>query len=173
MGASIRAQHGILASPIMAVHVAFIIVGHAMVGMTFFISVAYLVALATRAARGENGRQAPAEDSAGDGPGDSLGVIDRCNLIVAQLAAWMVAVGTMLGAYWADFSWGRWWGWDPKEVWALMTALAFVAILHLRLALPPRHRGWATAVLSMLGTGLMLFNWVGVNYFFHGLHSYA
>lgn len=166
MGAAIKAQPGILSSPIMAVHVAVIIVGHALVGMTMVISIAYLLSRAF----GSSGKslkdsQPPSQDAAQS--------IDRCNLIVVQLAAWTVILGTFLGSYWADFAWGRWWGWDVKEVWAAMTALSFIAILHIRPVLPERHRGWITAVLCIIGAAIMLFNWIGVNYYLTGLHSYA
>jgi ABC-type transport system involved in cytochrome c biogenesis permease subunit len=93
--------------------------------------------------------------------------------VLVQLAAWLVTLGTVLGAVWGDFAWGRWWGWDPKETWALMTAIIFIGIVHLRLVVPARHRGWATAVACLVGAAVMLFNWIGVNYFLTGLHSYA
>ncbi|MGB2820402.1 MAG: cytochrome c biogenesis protein CcsA, partial [Phycisphaerae bacterium] len=127
MGAGIRAQHGILSSPVMAAHVAVIIIGHALVGMTFFISLVYLGVMAFV---GLDARTAPPSSPADLRPSPQLAplaVIDRCNLIVAQLACWTVVVGTILGAYWGDFAWGRWWGWDPKETWALITCLVYVA----------------------------------------------
>jgi ABC-type transport system involved in cytochrome c biogenesis permease subunit len=154
MGATVSAAHGILHSPLMAVHVAIIIVGHAMVGMAAVVSVAFLLAGAARRR-------------------SALGPIDRTNLVLVQLAAWLVTLGTVLGAVWGDFAWGRWWGWDPKETWALMTAIIFIGIVHLRLVVPARHRGWATAVACLVGAAVMLFNWIGVNYFLTGLHSYA
>ena len=171
MGAGIGAQHGILASPVMAVHVAVIIVGHALVGMTMVISLAYL-GVALFAGMGSASPSAAAGLVAAGQPGP-LAAIDRCNLIVAQLAAWTVVAGTILGAYWGDFAWGRWWGWDPKETWALITALVYVALLHARFVTPPRARGLVTASACLLGSGVMLFNWIVVNYFLTGKHSYA
>jgi len=156
MGAVIRMPSGILHSPIMAAHVAVIIVAHAMVGMTFVISLIYLVGA------GLFGRSR-----------GRPGSLDRCNLIAAQFACWTLCAGTALGALWADRAWGRWWGWDPKETWAVLTCLIYIAILHVRWFSPPARRGVVTAVGCVLGTGAMLFNWIVVNYLMPGLHSYA
>jgi ABC-type transport system involved in cytochrome c biogenesis permease subunit len=92
---------------------------------------------------------------------------------VAQLAAWFLIAGTLLGAYWGDFAWGRWWGWDPKETWALITCVVYLAVLHVRLVTPSRYRGLVTALICLLGSLVMIFNWVFVNYFLSGKHSYA
>ncbi len=155
-GAGITAIPGILDAPIMSAHVAVIIVGHALVGMTLPISLALLGVAAVRGSGSE-----------------TLRVIDRCNVLVAQLATWTVAGGTILGAVWAHAAWGRFWGWDPKETWALITVLILLATLHLRFVVPPRSRGTLTAVGCLLAVGAMLFNWIVVNYLLPGLHSYA
>jgi len=173
MESSVRAQHGILASPVMAVHVAVIIIGHAMVGMTFFLSLLYLGAAGARWLASGRGPASSAPDLRPAGELPALAAIDRCNLIVAQLACWMVVAGTLLGAYWGDFAWGRWWGWDPKETWALITCLVYVAVLHVRFVTPPRTRGMVTALLCILGCLVMLFNWIVVNFLLPGKHSYA
>jgi ABC-type transport system involved in cytochrome c biogenesis permease subunit len=173
IGSGIAPTHGILSSPIMAAHVAVIITGHALAGMTMVISFAYLLLVAIRLLRGDT-----LDSSAADLAGESRDVstlvtVDRCNLVVVQLAAWTIAVGTILGAYWADFAWGRWWGWDPKETWALITALIYIAILHVRFVTPRQYRGLVTAVLCILGCAAMLFNWIVVNFLIAGKHSYA
>jgi len=98
---------------------------------------------------------------------------DRCNVIVVQIACWTLVAGTALGALWADRAWGRWWGWDAKETWALITCLIYVGIIHLRLVVPARHRASAVAAACIFGAAAMLFNWVVVNYLFASLHSYA
>lgn len=173
MGAGITAQHGILASPVMAIHVAVIIVGHALVGMTAVISLAYLGVAAVRGFGGQGAEPSSPATLTPAGEMTTLAAIDRCNLIVAQLACWTVVAGTLLGAYWGDFAWGRWWGWDPKETWALITAIVYVALLHARFVVGPRHRGLFTALVCLLGTAVMLFNWIVVNYVLAGKHSYA
>lgn len=79
--------------------------------------------------------------------------------------------GLFFAMIWAQIAWGRYWGWDPKEVWALITWLFYAAFLHLRLS-----KGWEgerTAWLSIVGFGLIVFNQVFVNLVIAGLHSYA
>ncbi|MGF1634947.1 MAG: cytochrome c biogenesis protein CcsA [Phycisphaerae bacterium] len=100
-----------------------------------------------------------------------LARLDQCNLVVLQLAFWVLGVGIVFGAIWADMSWGRPWGWDPKETFALITWIVYLVVVHVRIATV--HKAWWTAVLSIIGFGVMLFNWIGVNFFLVGLHSYA
>jgi len=100
-----------------------------------------------------------------------LRTIDQCNLTIMQLAFWVLGVAIVCGAVWADVSWGRPWGWDPKETFALVTWMCYLIIVHLRHA--TEYKAWWTAVLSIVGFIVMLFNWIGVNYFLVGLHSYA
>ncbi|MFH1116007.1 MAG: c-type cytochrome biogenesis protein CcsB [Pseudomonadota bacterium] len=81
----------------------------------------------------------------------------------------MLTVGIITGAAWADYAWGSYWSWDPKETWSLITWLVYSAFLHARLA-----RNWTglrTAILSVLGFAAVLFTYFGVNYL-PGLHSY-
>jgi ABC-type transport system involved in cytochrome c biogenesis permease subunit len=89
-----------------------------------------------------------------------------------QVAVLLLAAGTILGALWADVAWGRFWGWDAKEVWALVSLLVYITILH------GRYAGWSgnfgLAVGSVLGATAILMAWYGVNFFLgSGLHSYA
>ena len=100
-----------------------------------------------------------------------LATLDACNLVVLQLAFWVLGVGIILGAVWADQSWGRPWGWDPKETFALVTWIVYLVVVHVRVATV--HKAWWTAILSIIGFFVMLFNWIGVNFFLVGLHSYA
>ncbi|MEK5529457.1 c-type cytochrome biogenesis protein CcsB [Viridibacillus sp. FSL R5-0468] len=79
--------------------------------------------------------------------------------------------GLIFAMIWAQYAWSRFWGWDPKEVWALITFLFYAAFLHLRLS-----KGWEgekTAWLSIIGFGTIIFNQVFVNLVIAGLHSYA
>ena len=75
------------------------------------------------------------------------------------------------GPIWAEYAWGRYWGWDPKEVWALVTWIVFAAYLHARAT--AGWRGRRAAVLAIVGAVSFVFNYIGVNLFFAGLHSYA
>ncbi|KYG90097.1 c-type cytochrome biogenesis protein CcsB [[Bacillus] sp. KCTC 13219] len=79
--------------------------------------------------------------------------------------------GLFFAMIWAQIAWGRYWGWDPKEVWALITWLFYAALLHLRLT--KEWEGERTAWLAIIGFGLIVFNQVFVNLVIAGLHSYA
>jgi len=75
------------------------------------------------------------------------------------------------GPIWAQAAWGRYWGWDPKEVWAFITFVVYAGYLHARATAGWRGKG--AAVLALVGFATFLFNFVGVNLFVGGLHSYA
>jgi len=75
------------------------------------------------------------------------------------------------GPIWAEYAWGRYWGWDPKEVWAFITWVVYAAYLHARAT--AGWRGKAAAVIALVGFATVLFNFVGINLFGSGLHSYS
>jgi cytochrome c-type biogenesis protein CcsB len=90
-----------------------------------------------------------------------------------SIGFFMLTLGILSGSAWAQKAWGRYWGWDPKEVWSLITWIIYALFLHLRVA-----RGWRAkklALLAVVGFLAMLFTFLGVNYlpFLSGLHSYA
>ena len=89
-----------------------------------------------------------------------------------QVGVVLVAAGTLLGGMWADQAWGRFWGWDPKEVWALVILLCYLVPLHLRYAGvvgPTALAGWA-----VYGFLSVIISWYGVNFLLGaGLHAYA
>jgi cytochrome c-type biogenesis protein CcsB len=89
-----------------------------------------------------------------------------------QVGIVLLAFGIILGGIWADYSWGRFWGWDPKETWALISLLGYVAVLHGRLV------GWIKnfqlAVAAVIAFSLVMMSWYGVNFVLGaGLHSYG
>jgi len=88
------------------------------------------------------------------------------------IGIFMLAIGTFLGGIWANESWGRYWGWDPKETWALVAILVYAVILHLRYI--PSLRGKFTFnVAGVWGYASILFTFFGVNFYLVGLHSYT
>lgn len=97
--------------------------------------------------------------------------LDGATMIFLELAFITLWVGTILGAVWAYFSWGRPWGWDPKEVFALNTWIVFLILVHVRLKV--KDKAFWTAVLAVIGCMVMLYNWIAVNFVIVGLHSYA
>lgn len=98
-------------------------------------------------------------------------LLDGATLILMELSFLMLWAGLIMGAIWADHSWGRPWGWDPKEVFALNTFIVFIVLVHARLK--TKDKGLWTALLAIIGCGVMLFNWIVINFVISGLHSYA
>ncbi|MFI6985708.1 c-type cytochrome biogenesis protein CcsB [Embleya sp. NPDC050154] len=91
----------------------------------------------------------------------------RVNAIIFPL--WTFAI--VCGAIWAENAWGRYWGWDPKEVWSFITWVAYAAYLHARAT--AGWKGTKAAIVSLVAFACFLFNYYGVNIFVNGLHSYA
>jgi cytochrome c-type biogenesis protein CcsB len=106
------------------------------------------------------------------GPQRTLADLDKAQMTILQLAFWVLGTGILLGAWWADHSWGRWWAFDPKETWALATWIIYLIVIHLRFATGPK-RALITAWLSVLGFVVMLWTYFGVNLLLPGLHAYA
>ena len=84
----------------------------------------------------------------------------------------MLTIGNFLGGQWANESWGRYWGWDPKETWALISIMVYAFVIHARFV--PALRGkWIFNLMSMFAFVSILFTYYGVNFHLVGLHSYA
>ncbi len=159
---------GILAtSNILKIHVTMVLSSYSLIFLAFVVSLAYLANHYFRAR--------PASDSATTTPASSntatLIDLDRAQMVMMQLAFWILGVGILLGAYWADHAWGRWWAWDPKETWALITWIIYLMVIHLRFTV--KNRGLVTAWMSVVGFIVMLWTYWGVNLLLAGLHSYA
>ncbi len=103
--------------------------------------------------------------------GGLASVLDGATMLLFELFFIILWTGIIMGAVWADHSWGRPWGWDPKEVFALNTWIIFLILVHVRIKV--QDKALWTAVLGVVGCSVMLFNWIVVNFFITGLHSYA
>ncbi len=84
----------------------------------------------------------------------------------------MLTIGNFLGGQWANESWGRYWGWDPKETWALISIMVYAFVIHMRLVPGLRSR-WFFNLMSILAYGSILMTYFGVNFWLSGMHSYA
>ena len=103
---------------------------------------------------------------------DQMTKISQFTYRATQLGVVLLIAGTILGGVWADYSWGRFWGWDPKETWALIAILGYVAVLHTRLV--GWIRGFGFLVTNSFCFLLIIMAWYGVNYILGaGLHSYG
>ena len=160
IGGEIGQVQGILMSYWLYIHVTMVTASYSLIGMGFLLSTWWLARYYLR-----GGASAPASER------PFLAMLDLCNLTALQLAFWMLGAGIILGAIWADQSWGRPWGWDPKETFALVTWMVYLIAVHVRVV--TKDKAWWTAVLGFVGFWIMLFNWIGVNFFLVGLHSYA
>lgn len=98
-----------------------------------------------------------------------LAAIDEISLIVGLA---MLTVGNFFGGIWANESWGRYWGWDPKETWSFISILIYAIIIHLRF-IPKFNSIYAFSVASVFGLYSVLMTYFGVNFYLSGLHSYA
>ncbi|MEP7323540.1 MAG: cytochrome c biogenesis protein CcsA [Saprospiraceae bacterium] len=102
----------------------------------------------------------------------SINELSLTSEITLIAGVFIISIGTYLGGVWANESWGRYWGWDAKETWALVTILVYAFILHMRFI--PGLRGvYAFNVASLFGFASVLMTYFGVNYYLSGLHSYA
>ena len=98
-----------------------------------------------------------------------LTIINELALTVGLI---MLSIGTFLGGQWANESWGRYWGWDPKETWALISIMVYAFVIHTRLV--PGLRGkWTYNFLSLIAYASVMMTYFGVNYYLVGLHSYG
>jgi len=107
---------------------------------------------------------------------------ERINLVLRELTLIielaltigliLLVIGNFLGGVWANESWGRYWGWDPKETWSLVTIIFYSFVLHMRL-IPGLRSTFSFNFLAMFGISTVLMTYFGVNYYLSGLHSYA
>ncbi len=100
----------------------------------------------------------------------SISLLDEINYKSIVIGFPMLTVGIITGAAWANYAWGSYWSWDPKETWSLITWFIYAAFLHARLTRD--WRGRKSAILSIIGFASVWFTYIGVNYLLSGLHSY-
>ena len=136
---------------ILAIHVGFMVVAYGALSLSFG-------AALLRLAAGRRGIPSPS----------TLDGISRGSVVVGFP---LLTVGILLGAYWANDAWGRYWGWDPKETAALVTWLIYAGYLHIERL--PDWRGPRTAAVLIGGYVAVLFTYFGVNLWISGLHSYT
>ncbi|MFI3259773.1 MAG: cytochrome c biogenesis protein CcsA [Rikenellaceae bacterium] len=146
----------VLKSYWLMLHVAVITSSYAFFGMSFFVSLLNLSMVATG--------KSDEDDSVRE-----LRIISELSLTIGLA---LLSIGTFLGAIWANESWGRYWGWDPKETWALISMLVYALVLHAR-HIPRLNTNFAFNTLTVYALSAILMTYFGVNYYLNGLHSYA
>ncbi|MDD3080006.1 MAG: cytochrome c biogenesis protein CcsA [Paludibacter sp.] len=103
------------------------------------------------------------------------GIIQEISYIIEMtliVGLFLLTIGTFLGGIWANESWGRYWGWDAKETWALVSVLVYAIIVHLRM-IPKLNNSFILSAASLIGFGSVIMTFVGVNYYLSGMHSYG
>jgi cytochrome c-type biogenesis protein CcsB len=101
----------------------------------------------------------------------SLDVLDDINYRCLTIGFPLLTLGIITGSIWAEYAWGSYWSWDPKEVWSLITWLLYAALLHGRMTVG--WRGRKAAILAIVGFCSVLFTFLGVNLLLPGLHTYT
>jgi cytochrome c-type biogenesis protein CcsB len=100
---------------------------------------------------------------------EELTIVNELSLTIGLV---MLTIGNFLGGMWANESWGRYWGWDPKETWALISIIIYTAVLHLRIV-PKLSNKWLFNLMSIISFAAIMMTYFGVNFYLVGLHSYA
>lgn len=151
----------VLKSNWLITHVITCFIGYAAFGIAFCLSLMYLLKKV----------DAPKRKSILLKTIPDSDILDELNYQMIIIGFVLLTLGIITGAVWAHSAWGRYWGWDPKETWSLITWLVYAAVLHSRMM-----RGWRgkkMAILSMIGFFCVIFTYLGVNFILSGLHSYA
>lgn len=150
----------VLKSPWLMFHVAVIVAAYGFFGICCLIGLTNLTMMSI--AGKKNTKMIYARIS-------ELTIVNEMSLLIGLA---LMTIGTFLGAVWANESWGRYWGWDPKETWALITMVVYALVVHLRLVTK-----WNNPWLFNLGSAVAFFSvlmtFFGVNYFLSGMHSYG
>ncbi|MCF6240984.1 MAG: cytochrome c biogenesis protein CcsA [Bacteroidales bacterium] len=102
----------------------------------------------------------------------TIAELTNINHISMIAGLYLLTLGTFLGGVWANESWGRYWGWDPKETWSLITIIIYTFVTHTRF-IPALYKKYSFNLLSLLAFASVLMTYFGVNYYLSGLHSYA
>jgi cytochrome c-type biogenesis protein CcsB len=143
----------------LAIHVITCFLGYASFAVSFGISILYLIQDKKAGTKEEGSRWLP-----------STSILDEINYKSIVIGFPMLSLGIVTGAAWANYAWGSYWSWDPKETWSLITWFVYAAFLHARFT--KDWRGRKAAILSIVGFSAVLFTYFGVNYLISGLHSY-
>ena len=150
----------VLKSPWLMFHVAIIMSAYGFFGISFLIGIINLSIMSIASKEGILTFKQKLKE---------LSLINEISLIIGLI---LMTIGTFMGAVWANESWGRYWGWDPKETWALITIVIYVLVTHLHLV-KKWYNLWSFNLCSVVAFSSVLMTYFGVNYFLSGMHSYG
>ncbi len=150
----------VLKSPWLAIHVTVIMAGYGFLGLASLLGLLNVVLFATLSASNRERMK------------EVIGQVTTVNHLTLIIGLYFMTAGVFLGGVWANESWGRYWGWDPKETWALITVLVYAFVSHMH-RIPGLRGQFAFNLASFISYFSVLMTYFGVNYFLGGIHSYA
>lgn len=150
----------VLKSPWLMFHVAVIVAAYGFFGISCLIGLTNMIMMSVTGKKNTEVLSARIKE---------LSIVNEMSLLVGLA---LMTVGTFLGAVWANESWGRYWGWDPKETWALITMVIYAVVTHLHLV-KRWNNPWVFNLTSVIAFASVLMTFFGVNYFLSGMHSYG
>ena len=150
----------VLKSPWLTIHVAVIMAGYGFLGLASIMGLMNMgvYALLNKSNKGRMG--------------EVIVQVSRVNHLTLIVGLYFMTAGVFLGGVWANESWGRYWGWDPKETWALITVLVYAFVTHMH-RIPGLRGRFAFNLAAFFSYSSVMMTYFGVNYFLGGMHSYA
>lgn len=145
----------VLRSPLLSIHVVVIMISYTLLAFTMLNGIAAVIMKTTRKNREEE-----------------IAELQRISTLMLYPAVFLLTAGIFIGAVWANISWGRYWGWDPKEVWALITMLVYSTTLHSS-SIKAMRRPMFFHIYCIVAFLTVLITYFGVNFILGGMHSYA
>ena len=145
----------VLRSPLLSIHVVVIMISYTLLAFTMLNGIAAVIMKITRKNREEE-----------------IAALQRTSILMLYPALFLLTAGIFIGAVWANVSWGRYWGWDPKEVWALIAMLVYSATLHGG-SIKAMRRPMFFHIYCIVAFLTVLITYFGVNFILGGMHSYA
>lgn len=146
----------VLASPLLSVHVCVIMIAYSLLAFMMLNGITSIIIWRMKKQHGEA----------------QIKALYNISHMMAYPALFLLSIGIFIGAIWANQSWGRYWGWDPKEVWALITMMFYAVMLH-RTIVPQMQRPIVFHIYSVVAFLAVLMTYFGVNFLLGGMHSYA
>ncbi len=150
----------VLKSPWLTIHVAVIMAGYGFLGLASIMGLLNVVVFAVLTPSNKTRLEEVIEQ------------VTNVNHLTLIVGLYFMTAGVFLGGVWANESWGRYWGWDPKETWALITVLVYAFVTHMH-RIPGLRGRFAYNLASFISYSSVLMTYFGVNYFLGGMHSYA
>lgn len=150
----------VLKSYWLKIHVATIVASYAPLGLCALLGITSLFLMIAKGSKPQQSMELTIRE------------LTTLNEMSMTIGLYLLAIGTFLGGVWANESWGRYWAWDPKETWALISIMVYTTVLHLRLV-PALRNDYILSVSSVIAFFSIIMTSFGVNYYLSGLHSYA